>query len=527
MNDTADARLRTPLETLFREELQDNVRVLAAGLHELQDPVDADADVIAAVIQDLFRAAHSLKGAAHSAGVLAAVTPCRYLEERLAEVRSGEREVDREFLTAIADQVAALAGLGESSNEIAMPFPAHSRDTGGSSQSPAHSTAARTRVAVRALDDLVHQTAALSSATDHLRLLTEYLTILQETTHGALGALIGDFRDLERTLGRAVGQISGTAQRLRMEPIDDVTAGMDHIVSELCRTTGKRARLVLEGGDVELDRDVAEAIREPLLHLVRNAVDHGVEAAEHRVAAGKSPEGSIRLSAALDGARIRITVKDDGAGVDIASLRAAARGSRHGVEDHELAFVAGLSTAPAVTDVSGRGVGLDAVRARIEALGGSVRLSSSRGEGTEVIVHVPTSLAVLRVILVRVAGDLIALPVAALQRLHAAEAGQVQRRGGDLKFAHARGEHSAVYLGHALELSDREIVGRPLIAVELSGEDTVLLVDSVESDRESLLQPLPPRARGNRMLLGAILLPGDRVSLVVNPSTCVREGRIL
>ncbi|HUR48847.1 MAG TPA: ATP-binding protein, partial [Acidimicrobiales bacterium] len=243
-------------------------------------------------------------------------------------------------------------------------------------------------------------------------------------------------------------------------------------------------------------------------------------------AAGKSPEGTIRLSAALDGGRVRLTIADDGAGLDVASLRAAAGYQGLGIEDQELPFVAGVSTASAVTDVSGRGIGLDAVRARVESLGGAVRLNTKPGQGTEVVVHVPTSLAVLRVILVRAGSELIALPVAALQRLRAATAGQIQSADGQLTFVTDEGTRPAVYLGAVLGFSERDLVGRPVKVVELAGEDAVLLVDSVESDRDALLQPLPPRLGGSRILLGAILLPQDRVGLVVNPSTCVREGRV-
>ena len=527
MNDTATGALRSHLETLFCEELQDNLGVLSAGLRELGDPMDDD--VSAAVVRDLFRAAHSLKGAAHSAGVSAAVKPCRQLEERLAAVRAGHAKVDDEFRSAVAHEVAALAQVRQQLHDRSTAPDAPTTINAGSPAQPTGIVPeGRARVAVRALDDLVRQTAALSSAADQLQVLTEYLGILRETTNGPLGAIITDFNDLRRSLGRAVGQISTTAQRLRMEPVEDVTAGLDHMVRALCRATGKGARLVVEGGDVELDRDVADSIREPLLHLVRNAVDHGIEPPERRLAAGKPAEGEVTVSAALDGGRVRITVRDDGAGLDVAALRAAAGVASTAVDGHELAFLPGLSTAPALTDVSGRGVGLDAVRARIESLGGSVRLKSREGTGTEAIVRVPTSLAVLRVLLARVGSEVVALPVTALDRLQRAAAGQVQMRSGELAVVDAvDAPRPAIYLGTALGIAEREPVGRPMTVVELSGEDTVLLVDAVESDRETLLQPLPRRLRGNRMLLGAVLLPQDRVALVVNPSTCVREGRLL
>lgn len=512
--------MRPDLGTLFREELHDNLAVLAEGLRELEDP--EDADVTAAVLQDLFRAAHSLKGAAHSAGIDAAVQPCRRLEERFAAVRAGQRAVDDAFLTEVGDQVAALAEVEERLDPVK---PGSDADSVLSVTAIAPASENRARVAVRALDDLVHQTAALTSTTDQLHVLKEYLGILQETLGGALGGIIADFHDLERSLGRAVRQISATAQRLRMEPIEDVTAGMDHIVRELSRAMGKRVSFVLEGGDVELDRDVADAVREPLLHLVRNAVDHGIEFPERRLANGKPANGTVRVAAALDGARVRITVSDDGGGLDLVSLRAAAGAVAAG-EGPELAFLPGVTTAAAVTDVSGRGVGLDAVRAKIESLGGSVRLDTRQGAGTDVTVHVPTSLAVLRVILVRVGSELVALPVAALERFGRAVRGEVRTAGAGLVVPDpAGGERPAVDLGTVLGIPGRDLADRAAIVVELAGEDTALLVDAVESERETLLQPLPRRMNGHRMLLGAVFLPQERVALVVNPATCVRAGR--
>ena len=512
------------LDALFREELQDNLEVLSAGLRELESATSPA--MTAAVVQDLFRAAHNLKGAAHSAGVAVAIAPCRRLEERLAAARRDQLLVDADFLASADEDVAALAGVAEHLNAATSDAPGEMRDGGRAAHPSTAAGEGRARVAVRALDDLVHQTAALSAATDQLRVLTEYLGILRETTNGPLGAILADFNDLQRTMGRTVGQVSATAQRLRMEPMDDVTIGMHHIVRELCRSTGKRARLVLDGGDVEVDRDVADAIREPLLHLVRNAVDHGIETPEERTAGWKSAEGTIRVRAVLDGGRVRIAVEDDGAGIDLVALRSATANTPGAPDDCELAFLPGVSTAPALTDVSGRGMGLDAVRARVESLGGSVRMSSAAGAGTEVVLHVPTSLAVLRVILVRVAGELVALPVAAVDRVRRAAAGQVQPGEATVEFIDGDTPRRALDLGRALGLADRKVSATAATVIELAGEETVLLVDSVDSDRDTLLQPLPARLRGNRLLMGAVLLPQGRVALVVNPSTCVREGRI-
>ena len=513
----ADTRLRVHLETLFREELQDDLGVLSEGLKQLEHRAAPEAT--AAVVQDLFRTAHSLKGAAHSAGVTAAVRPCSRLEERLAAVREGQAVVDGDFLNGLAAEVAALAEVGVELNGRSV----RSTDPTVSSRPGVAAVQGRTRVAVRALDQLMHEAGDLASVTSELRVLTEYLGVLQETTGGPLGAILSDFNDLERLLGRAAGRISDTAQRLRMQSIGDMSAGLDQSVRELCRATGKQAVVVVEGGDVELDRDVADAIREPLLHLVRNAVDHGIESADERRAGGKPAVGTVRMSAVLDGGRVRITVSDDGAGLDVASLRAAAGTEARPADLTELAFVPGVSTASTVTDVSGRGIGLDAARSRIETLGGSVRLQSRRGIGTDAVVHVPTTLTVVQVILVIVASELVALPVAAVERVHRVTEDQIELVDGRwLVRADDGPGRPAVSLGQALGLSDGPRSGRGVTVVRLAGEDTVLLVDAVESDHQALLQPLPPRVSTNRMLLGAIVLANARVVLVVNPATCIR-----
>lgn len=530
MSDPGGTRLKVHLQTLFREELQDDLGVLIEGLKQLEDP--PGPDVTAALVQDLFRTAHSLKGAAHSAGVSAAVKPCSRLEERLAAVRGGEGQVDEDFLKVFASEVATLAEVGEQLDAAPSPSVAGaSTDQSGIVAAPkvGSSPPGRARVSVSALDELVHQAGALVSAADDLHALTEYLGVIRQTTGGPFGAILSDFNDLERVLGRAVGEISATAQRLRMQAIDDVVARLDQSVLELCRSTGKQVRLVVEGGDVELDRDVADAIREPLLHLTRNAVGHGIELPARRQAAGKLPTGTVRISAVLDGARVRITVSDDGAGLDLGSLRSAAGDVERSDEDPtEFAFLPGVSTASSVTDVSGRGIGLDAVRARIEALGGSVRLRSTPGEGTDAIVHVPTTLAVIQVILVRAGGESVGLPVAAIDRLQRVSADEIRVVDGRLVVLTGGEDVSpAVSLGAALAFGGPPSGGRPMTAVWLTGEDTVLLVDAVEADREALLRPLPERVSANRMLVGAIVLARDRVALVVNPSTCVRERAAL
>ena len=511
-----DERLRARLEALFREELQDNMRVLADGLARLQE---ADGEGLpSSLLQELFRAAHSLKGAAHAAGVTAAVEPCRRLEQSLADVRAGDRAVDDTLVQDLAADVDELLAL-----DRALDAPTVGPPVPGERYAAVHASLAqpRTRVAVDALEDLVHEAGALVSATQQLHALAASLDQSPILEHAAAEAA-----DVARKLDRAGGRIAEMAQQLRMQSIANVTSGLEQAVRELCRTTGKQAELTIEGADVELDRDVGDAIRDPLLHLVRNAIDHGIEHPEERDAAGKPAIGSVRVSAHVEGARVLVTVADDGAGVDVDALRSAAGTSVTSDDDLDLAFEAGVSTAPALTDVSGRGIGLDAVRSRVESLGGTVLLRSSRGNGTEVVMAVPVTLSVVRIVIVRAGGEAVAIPAAAVSRLHRVDADQLRHLEGAYRVALLDRVVPAVDLADALGLAGGKPDDGHVVLVELADQDTFLIVDGVDAEHEALLQQVPPRATAGALTLGAVILPSGSTVLVANPAACARLGTV-
>src|SRR5690606_6414454 len=184
----------------------------------------------------------------------------------------------------------------------------------------------------------------------------------------------------------------------------------------------KRIELKMEGGEIEADRVVIDALREPMLHLVRNAADHGIEKPAARIAAGKPETGTIRITTSLHGGRLRIVVEDDGAGVDTATARAsiAARGGVAPADDRQLAWMllgGGISTRAQATELSGRGVGLDLVRTSLERIGGTVRMSWRAGQGTRFVLEAPPSPAALRAVMVMVGGQMFAIPAANVERL--------------------------------------------------------------------------------------------------------------
>jgi two-component system chemotaxis sensor kinase CheA len=258
------------------------------------------------------------------------------------------------------------------------------------------------RVDVGLLDSLLRLVGELALARDELfSCVADGQDATQDARRDSLLARTAQRLDVVTT------QLQEHVLKTRMQPVDAVWSKMPRVVGHLARTCGRQVRLELEGGETALDRSVLEAIKDPLTHLVRNAVDHGIESPEDRVRAGKPAEGVLTLRAYQESGQLHLEVSEDGAGMDPGRIAAKAleRGlvtpaqiaSMSSREVLDLIFVPGFSTAPAVTHVSGRGVGLDVVKNRIEAIGGSVAVRSRVGEGSTIRLTIPVRLAIVPV----------------------------------------------------------------------------------------------------------------------------------
>ena len=202
-----------------------------------------------------------------------------------------------------------------------------------------------------------------------------------------------------------------SVMKARMQPVSNIFSKMPRIVRDLSQSLGRRVRLQVEGQDTELDKSLLEAIKDPLTHAVRNSLDHGIEPPEIRQAAGKDPEGTLKLRAAQEGSHVIIEVSDDGAGISVEKIRqkaiergliTAERAARQSERELlQLIFVPGFSTAAAVTNVSGRGVGMDVVRTNVEKIGGKVEIDSRVGKGTTLRLRIPLTLAIIPALIVR------------------------------------------------------------------------------------------------------------------------------
>jgi two-component system chemotaxis sensor kinase CheA len=339
----------------------------------------------------------------------------------------------------------------------------------------------------------------------------------------------------ERQLERAAGRLDDEVRRVRMLPFAEACQGLERSVRDVARTEGKQVELTIEGGDVELDRSVLEGLRDPLNHLVRNAVDHGIEPPERRRAAGKPEAGRVTVSAALRGTQVEVVVADDGKGLDLDAVRAQARGrglcepsDTSALKD--LVFLPGFSTATAVTSISGRGVGLDVVKSRLESLQGTVDLTSEPGRGTRFTLAVPLTLTTLRALLIEAGGQTFALASTSVPKLVRVEPGDLRTVEGRAMLVRDGAPLPVVELAAVLGLPAQQPASapamgkRPALIVAAGDRRVAFLVDELVTEQEIIVKGLGDRIRRVRHVVGATILPTGRIAPVLNAANLIRTA---
>jgi two-component system, chemotaxis family, sensor kinase CheA len=357
----------------------------------------------------------------------------------------------------------------------------------------------------------------LSSVGEVILTSTQLRTAAVSTGLGQDARLARGFDQMDRV----VGELKRRALDLRTTPLLRIMENLPRLAREVASRGGKRVEVELRGAELELDRSILDRLYDPLVHLVRNAVDHGLEPPELRRAAHKPEVGRLVIEATREKDSIHLCVRDDGAGIDLDAVRAraVAGGLVHAdladdlppEEILQLVFRPGLSTARRVSDISGRGVGMDAVRATVESLGGEVTLSSQIGVGTAVALRVPIAAAVQRVLLVGLGGEIVAVPIAKVERIVELELAAIEVSGGDA-FALIDEEPVLVLdLAHRLGW-EPEVVGEsvPLLLAEVRGQRVALRVDRLAGQQDIYVKPLPELLGGVRALAGLTVLGDGR-----------------
>ncbi len=471
------------IHELVRQEAGDCLQRMESNLLALESG-EGGADEIDAILRD----AHSIKGSAAMIGWQQAATLASGIEDRMEEAREqGTLSPDfvAPLLRAVDSLGQALSGKsGE--DEVVKPAPA---------------SAPTIRVPAGKVDrmlDVVGETVLYHRRLEH-----------------ALGdaAREGSASEELDMGGHLLDELQDSVIQMRTLPLSTITASFPRAIRDLASQEGKEVELTIDGAETQLDRVILDGISETIVHLLRNSVAHGIEPAAEREAAGKPPAGRVELRAGRRGPMVAIQVVDDGRGVSAELLaRAEAEGSLV-----DILAETGFSTAARVTEVAGRGVGLDAVKRHVEGLGGDLELHSEVGRGTEVSLLLPITLALMKVLLFERGGHPFALPMTSVGRVVAVGA---TTSIGNRPSLELEGQVVALSdLGRLIGVAGEPLPGNPpAIVIESLGRRAAVACDKLLGEEEVVIKSLGAILSGMPGYLGAAILGDGRIALVLDPS---------
>lgn len=582
------------LHRLFKAESAEHLARLDDGLLRLEKtPADQE------LLEEVFRESHSLKGAARMLGLSRIEAAAHGLEGIFNAARQGETLLTPE---TIENMNAALTDLRRrvqealSGESAPVPFQASEapssalpREPGSEALSPPRGGELErgpatlpikpapavgepfrietVRVETRKLDDLLTQVGELSviqgRAQHRLALMEELLeqwaalahecrtrNAVQFTRHGSekeaplrFGSLLKQARDVlfddSTRLESTVNLLEDQVRSIRLLPLSTVFALFPRMVRDLAKEQGKEADLTLKGGDITVDKCILEEIKDPLMHLIRNAIDHGIEPPAERERLGKPRNGTVQLRAVRDNTSVLLEVRDDGRGLDPMVIRQEAK--KRGFHDEatlatmppaqlqQLIFMAGFSTSTYVTELSGRGVGLDVVRVNVERMNGSIRLESAANQGLTVQLRLPLSLATTRLLLVSVGSRLYGLPVEFVHTSRCVREEDIFTLEGRPAVLLDGQPVIAARLADLLELPAGEQAAAPpdtlaCIVIQAGDERLGLLADDLLAEKEVVPKPLGAPLQRVRNVSALAMLGSGEICAILNPTDLLRSA---
>jgi two-component system chemotaxis sensor kinase CheA len=522
---------------LFLAEARENLETLNTAIVGVEsDPTDrANVDVV-------FRVAHSIKGMAATMGYDHVAHLTHAMEDVFALLRERSGGLHREAIDVLflcMDMLLKMVDeIGEHGESRTDPTELESRlrgllrgrddkegvevrtavaeaivvadvptvdqpaDLVGAAVKDAQSRAT-VRVEAARLDNLLHMIGELVVR----RSSVEQLAI--ENGDPRLQAAVGE-------LTRASQSVQDMVMRVRMVPIDTAFARLPRLVRDLSHQLDKEVLLEIEGRDTELDRTAVDALVEPLMHLVRNAIDHGIETPADRKKAKKSPAGNLLIAARHEGGEVVIAITDDGAGV----IGSDAIDDEQAIE---LLFTPGFSTRAEVTDVSGRGVGMDAVRSAVRGFGGDVSVRSEFGKGTTTELRMPLTLAILPALVVRAAGDPYALQLDRVDRTFKLEEVTLTTTIGQPVVIFDEGAMPVVNLAESFNRESASGDAKFMVTVRSADRQLALVVDEMIGRRELVTRPVPERIRRDSPVSGGAVLASGEIAFIVDCEELIRR----
>ena len=337
-------------------------------------------------------------------------------------------------------------------------------------------------------------------------------------------------QELSETLeqiGRTTSELQDLVMKIRMLPLETVFNRFPRMIRDISVELNKEINFVIEGAETELDRTVIDEIGEPLIHLLRNAADHGVESKEERIAAGKNPVGTVKLIAYQEGTKALIKVVDDGAGINVAKVKAKAEKMgipTEGLSDNDiknLIFAQGFSTNEVVTDISGRGVGMDVVKTKIAALGGTVDLVSEEGKGSSFIIRLPLTLQIIQALLVKVGAETLAISLGFIDRVIDYNEDKIKSTNGKEVIIYRDKVIPLLRLNERLDIEVAESNKKYVIIVNVGDKTVGLLVDSLLGQQEIVIKELGNTLKDLDEYIGATILGNGLVTLILDVGAIV------
>lgn len=528
----------------FLAETDENLAAVEEALVELEArPEDEEA------LGTIFRAAHTLKGDATSFGFQGVADLAHAMENVLDRLRSGAMLVSTEVVTMLLGSVDVLRRLVPAAarnepiddsiaRELIAALDARAAESAAGPLRGSDFSHLRDSGLARGQGPLTTQKKTLRVDTDKL---DRMLNLITEITiaRGRLGQMMESdaapdrarLLEVHRSSDSLHRDLQELIMRARMVPIEGTFRSYIRVVRDLARHSGKLARLMIDAQGVEVDTRIAEHIRDPLTHMIRNAIDHGIEDPEIRAAIGKDPCGQVTLRARHEAGSIVVEVMDDGAGIDRGKLlsRAAAMGLEAAAdatpdqELYKLILEPGFSTADAVSRLSGRGIGMDVVRRNVEDVRGSLRIDSAPGEGTAITIRLPLTLAIIDGFAVGVGDETYVIPIDAVvecvelpgeERDRADGRGVINLRGQALPYIHLR---------RLLSIQGGPSERQSVVVVHYEGGRAGLVVDALHGEGQTVIKPLGRLFAGLVGISGSAILSDGRVALILDVPSLLRK----
>ncbi len=443
-------------------------------------------------------------------------------EEPAPAVAPSSDKAEKQVWGLFEDEPAAPA------TAIEVPAPIENA-AAGAKPSAASVSETAIRVDVGQLDKLMNLVGELVLARNQ---------ILQFTAESTEPTLL----NASQRLNIITTELQESVMKTRMQPIENVWAKFPRIVRDVSRELGKKVQLVMEGSETELDRTIIEAIKDPLTHILRNSIDHGFEKPDVRVKAGKAEEGLLVLRAFHEGGQVNIEIMDDGGGINVARVKNKAVEKGLVTAEHtarmtdrevfNMIFLPGFSTAEKVTNVSGRGVGMDVVKTNIEKIGGSVDVFSETGQGTTLKIKIPLTLAIIPALIVTSGGERFAIPQVSLLELLRLD-GEQAKQGIEMLYGspvyRLRGQLlPLIYLNRELKLGEPKPEDAvQIVVLQADGRQFGMIVDDINDTEEIVVKPLGKQLKGISCFAGATIMGDGKVALILDVLGIAQYSKVI